>query len=44
VLNQDSDHFVVLMERADDGVNQDYTSGDQDDRGARITFSVIKAI
>ena len=44
VLNQDSDHFVVLMERADDGVNQDYTSGDKDDRGARITFSVIKAI
>ena len=46
VLDQDSDHFVLLMERADDGVNQDYTGSmpDQDDRAARITFSVIKAI
>ena len=46
VLNQDSNHFVLLMERADDGVNQDYTGSmpDQDDRAARITFSVIKAI
>ena len=40
VLHQDSDKFTLLMERADDGVNQDY--GDNDG-GARINFTVIKA-
>ena len=45
VLDQAVNHFVLLMERADDGANQDYTGNppDQPDRGARINFSVIKA-
>ena len=45
VLDQAINHFVLLMERADDGANQDYTGSPpaQPDRGARINFSVIKA-
>ena len=40
VFDQDSSSFSLLMERADDGVNQDYGANDG---GARINFTVTKA-
>ena len=40
VYNQNASDFSVLMERADDGVNQDYGVNDG---GARVNFTVIKA-